>query len=132
MNILIVFVAGVAVGLAVDKLYRSFAGKVEVSDDDITSAEVEADTPNNIESKNDARATDKETTENNSIDDLSQLKGVGPKLASALDEIGIYNFEQLSSSSVDTLLEQLRETGGRFTKASILSIVERAKLVTQE
>lgn len=130
MNILIVFVAGVAVGLAVDKLYRSFAGKVEVSDDDITSSE--AGTPNKVASKNIARATNKETPENDLIDDLSQLKGVGPKLASALDEIGIYNFEQLSSTSVDTLLEKLRKTGGRFTKASILLIVERAKLAAQE
>ncbi len=64
--------------------------------------------------------------------ELETLKGVGPKLVEALDEIGIYNYEQLSSSSVDTLLEQLRETGGRFSRPAISSIVERAQLAANE
>ncbi|RUM42797.1 MAG: hypothetical protein DSY80_06600, partial [Desulfocapsa sp.] len=56
------------------------------------------------------------------------LKGVGPRLAEALDDIGIYNYAQLSSSSVDSLFERLKETGGRFNRPVIYSIVEQAKL----
>lgn len=129
MNILIVFVAGVTVGWAADKLYHSFAGKGCSSNDD--AASVEAEDPQKAKSKGVTKVIEDETKGDDSTDDLSQLKGVGPKLVGALDEIGIHNYQQLSSSSVDMLLEQLRETGGRFTRASILSIVERAKLAAQ-
>ena len=66
------------------------------------------------------------------VDDLSQLKGVGPKLAEALDEIGIYNYEQLSNPSLDLLLIRLKETGGRFSRPAITAVVERAKAASKE
>lgn len=129
MNILIVLVSGVTVGWAVDKLYHSFTGKGESASDAGSSEEVDTSKEVKPEGKTDVIKDGKGA--DNAKDDLGQLKGVGPKLLNALDEIGIYNYQQLSSSSVDILLEQLRETGGRFTRASILSIVERAKLAVQ-
>jgi len=133
MNILIFFVAGVTVGWAADKLYHRYAGIVQL-DDDIVAKEATAEDSKKTKAKDTAKTTAKITEEkdvtNDTTDDLTELKGVGPKLADALDQIGIYNYEQLSSSSVDTLLERLRETGGRFSRPSISSIVERAKLAT--
>jgi len=66
------------------------------------------------------------------VDDLSQLKGVGPKLSEALEEIGIQNYEQLYEPSMDLLLARLRETGGRFTRPALTAIVERARLAAKE
>ncbi len=129
MNILIFLAAGVTVGWAANKLYHSFSGEGQSSDDEVASVEVEDSKKAKFEDEKDVIEDGKGGDD--STDDLGQLKGVGPKLLGALDEIGIYNFQQLSSSSVDMLLEQLRETGGRFTRASISSIVERAKLAAQ-
>jgi len=128
MNILIFFVAGVAVGWATDKLYHSCAGNSQASDDDIVAKETVVEDPKKAKPKKTVKTVEEENVSSNTTDDLSQLKGVGPKLADALDEIGIYSYEQLSSSPADELLERLRETGGKFTMAAISSIVERAKL----
>lgn len=115
MNTLILFLAGVSLGLTADKMYHYlFANKKHTEEDEPTRTE---DNPSEAEDRH---------------DDLSQLKGVGPKLADALDEIGVYNYEQLSRSSVDTLVEQLRKTGGKFSRPAILSIVERAQLAISE
>lgn len=104
MNTLIFFVTGIAVGVFADKIYRTFMGG----------------------SKHTQGSGEEVTETEDKRDDLSLLKGVGPKLAQALDEIGIYNYKQLSSSPADTLLERLRETGGRFSLRVISSVVERA------
>lgn len=135
MNILVFFVAGVSVGWAVDKLYQSFVDHRKFSDDEEFLANDEEGTPkkgmSKTKVKDNARVTKEENLSNDTMegrDDLSQLKGVGPKLAEALDEIGIYNYRQLSSTSLDELLVRLKETGGRFTMPAISSIVERAKL----
>lgn len=129
MNTLIIFVAGVTVGWAADKLYHSFASKGLSSNDEVASVELEDSKETKPEGE--TKVIEDGTGGDETTDDLSQIKGVGPKLVDALEEIGIYNYQQLSSSSVDMLLEQLRETGGRFTRASISSIVDRAKLAVQ-
>ena len=128
MNILVFLVAGVTVGWVANRLYHSFADDGQVSNDDIVATETAVKDPKKAKLKKTAKAAKKQKVSNDTTDDLSQLKGVGPKLADALDEIGIYNYKQLSSSSADELLVRLRETGGRFSMASISSIVERAKL----
>lgn len=110
MNIL-VFLAGVSVGWAADRLYSSYIAKKTHADEGNEILKVETEEIH---------------------DDLSQLKGVGPKLAEALDAIGIYNYEQLSGLPVDILLERLRETGGRYSRAVILLIMERAKQAAEE
>lgn len=131
MNVLMVFVAGVAAGWVTDKLYRSFVGKRQCCEDDIILNEKNVGDSIKKDVDKTAQTADKYIS-GDITDDLSVLKGVGPKLEGALDEIGIHNYEQLSSSPVDELLERLRETGGRFTMASISSVVERAKLATAE
>ncbi len=143
MNIL-VFLAGVSVGWAADKLYNSYIAKKTPLDEDNETLKVEAEEKNSTVKnvKKEKTKAKKNKTEKKSLtgkgslkeihDDLSQLNGVGPKLAEALDAIGIYNYEQLSESSVDILLERLRETGGRFSKPGISVIMERAKQAAEE
>ncbi len=143
MNTLIIFVTGVAIGLVVDKVCRTLVcgskqttpccektSETETTDTEVEVEVVEPDEehiPAEADNEPVVEKTVEEQAETEDIrDDLSQLKGVGPKLADALNEIGIYNFEQLSSSSVDELLVRLRETGGRFSLAVISSVVERA------
>jgi len=142
MNILVIFAAGVTVGWVSDKLYRRLRASSNQADAEV-EAVVVAD-GEMVEPTNDDRSREKSKPKPGSIaknevkadnerwDDLSQLKGVGPKLAEALHEIGIYNYAQLSGSSVDMLLEQLRETGGRFTRSVLSSIVEGAKQAVEE
>jgi predicted flap endonuclease-1-like 5' DNA nuclease len=135
MNILIIFVAGISVGWVAEKLYHSCARKGQSSDDGIVAKEVIVEDPKKakakVKAKDAVKIAEVEGVPSDTTDDFSQLKGVGPKLADALDKIGIYNYKQLSSSSIDMLLERLKETGGRFTRPSISSIVEQAKLAAQ-
>jgi len=142
MNIWVFFLAGVSVGWAADKLYNSYTAKKMRADEgnetletldveeDITVENVKKEKINAGKSEKES-LTDKESLEE-THDDLSQLKGVGPKLAEALDAIGIYNYEQLSGLPVDILLERLRKTGGRFSRPAILLIMERAKQAAEE
>ena len=138
MSTLIFFLAGVSLGLASDKLYHFVLNKKCTEEDDreggVESIKEQVDENKSAEIEEEKpRRTEEipgETGERH--DDLSQLKGVGPKLASALDEISIYSYEQLSSSSVDVLHEQLKETGGKFSRSAISSIVERAQLAANE
>ncbi|MCU7834196.1 MAG: hypothetical protein KZQ83_02995 [gamma proteobacterium symbiont of Taylorina sp.] len=116
MNIL-VFLAGVSVGWAADKLYNSYMAKKTHGDE---------------ENETGKKSLTKKESLKEIRDDLSQLKGVGPKLAEALDTIGIYNYEQLSEPPVDILLERLRETGGKFSIPVISVIMERAKQAAEE
>ncbi len=146
MNILVIFAAGVTVGWVGDKLYRRLRASNNQADAELEAVAVDVGKTAEFTGDNDDRpkAKPKEKAKPESIakkeigagkehrDDLSQLKGVGPKLAEALDEIGIYNYAQLSGSSVDMLLERLRETDGRFTRSVISSIVEGAKQAAEE
>ena len=116
MNML-VFLAGVSVGWAADRLYNSYIAKKTHADEGNETLKVEAEEKESLEEIH---------------DDFSQLKGVGPKLAEALDAIGIYNYEQLSEPPVDILLERLQETGGRFSRPAISVIMERAKQAAEE
>jgi len=153
MNIL-VFLAGVSVGWAADKLYNSYVAKKVHADEgnetlEAEEKEITVENTNKEKTKAEKSETEKKSlaekesltrkeslTKKESLeeihDDLSQLKGVGPKLAEALDVIGIYNYEQLSKPSVDVLLERLQKTGGRFSRSVISLIVERAKQAAEE
>lgn len=56
-------------------------------------------------------------------DDLAQLKGVGPKLATMLNQRGIIRFDQiakLSPGQVEALDESLGAFRGRFTRDRIV------------
>ena len=136
MNVFIFFLAGFSAGWVTDKLYHKLVFKKSVlqcgngESEDVSSAEVEEESV--VEAVEEQEAEEQEAEEQEAEerrDDLGQLKGVGPKLTQALDDIGIYNYEQLSNSSVDDLLERLRETGGRFSRPVIASVLEQAKLL---
>jgi large subunit ribosomal protein L21 len=47
-------------------------------------------------------------------DDLSKIKGVGPKTAEILNEAGISSYADLAGTSVDKLKEILEAAGGRY------------------
>jgi|GEM_PF-6080941 len=126
MNIL-VFIAGVSVGWAADKLYNSYIAKKMHADDGSETFKAEEKDIMAVENVKKEKARAEKDSLKETHDDLSQLKGVGPKLAEALDSIGIHNYEQLTRPSVDTLLERLRETGGRFSRPVISAIMEQAK-----
>ncbi len=139
-----VFLAGISVGWAADRLYNSYVAKNTHDDEDDETLEVHTEEKEvAVEKvKKEKTIAEKSDTIKESLnekkspeeihDDLSQLKGVGPKLAEALESIGIYNYEQLSEPSVDTLLERLQETDGRFSRPAISVIMERAKQAIEE
>jgi len=139
MNTFIFFLAGVSLGLAADKMYHYLVTNRICSKKDDTEGTLET-IEQHVDEDEMADIEEPEPTRTEAIaseaeerhDDLSQLKGVGPKLADALDKIGIYNYEQLSSSPIDSLLEKLRETGGKFSRSAISSVVDRAQLAVDE
>jgi len=47
-------------------------------------------------------------------DDLKKIEGIGPKIASILNEAGIYTFSNLSQTPVDRLKGILAEAGNRY------------------
>jgi predicted flap endonuclease-1-like 5' DNA nuclease/predicted nucleic acid-binding Zn-ribbon protein len=47
-------------------------------------------------------------------DDLKQIEGIGPKIEELLNEEGIYKYEQLAATKVDTLRAILDKAGTRF------------------
>lgn len=142
-----VFLAGVSVGWAADKLYNYYTTKkthADEGDETLKTATEEKEfAVDNTKSTKKAKKEKKEKinaekseTKEELLeeihDDLSQLKGVGPKLVKALDSIGIYNYEQLSELPVDILLERLQKTGGKFNRSTISVIIERAKQAAEE
>ena len=64
-----------------------------------------------------------------SVDDLTRLKGVGPKLAAQLGELGVTGFAQIaawSEADIDRIDPQLGRFAGRIRRDSW---VEQAKLL---
>jgi predicted flap endonuclease-1-like 5' DNA nuclease len=59
-------------------------------------------------------------------DDLTILEGIGPKIASLLNQIGITTFAQLADSDLPTLEKLLKENGMQFIKPA--SWAEQARL----
>lgn len=51
-------------------------------------------------------------------DDLTRIAGIGPKMASVLEEAGIVTFEQLAGADVGALKQLLREEGLQFADPS--------------
>ncbi|MFT4761580.1 MAG: putative flap endonuclease-1-like 5' DNA nuclease [Saprospiraceae bacterium] len=47
-------------------------------------------------------------------DDLKKIEGIGPKIASLLNEGGVYTFKQLSTTAVERLQEILTAAGTRY------------------
>jgi predicted flap endonuclease-1-like 5' DNA nuclease len=90
---------------------RGIAGEAAAATTDVTGELLGAQVKRKVDSKGQAG------------DDLSRLKGVGPKLEDALNAIGIYRFEQiagLSATEVERLDEQLGAFRGRLTRDRIV------------
>ncbi|HLA44138.1 MAG TPA: DUF4332 domain-containing protein [Aggregatilineales bacterium] len=58
-------------------------------------------------------------------DDLTQLRGVGPRTAEALQAIGITSYRQIASASAENLLSRLQDVRG-ITAQKIESWIEQA------
>ena len=64
------------------------------------------------------------------VDDLTQIKGIGPKLAKALNQMGIYNFDQIAgfnSANLEWIAANLRVFKNRPTRDNW---IEQAKGLT--
>ncbi len=65
-------------------------------------------------------------------DDLSLLKGVGPKMATSLSALGIKRFAQLAALSSDELTRKLDEAGVKVTnKKALLHLPAQAELAAK-
>ena len=64
------------------------------------------------------------------IDDLKVIEGIGPKIASALNAVGIYSFEQLSNVTPEFILEVLEKAEGNFKLAVPTTWPQQAKLAS--
>jgi predicted flap endonuclease-1-like 5' DNA nuclease len=62
-------------------------------------------------------------------DDLTQITGIGPKTAEALNAMGIQSFQALAESSPDELLEQLHHIRGISAEKVQMWIKQAAQLV---
>ncbi|HHC80564.1 MAG TPA: DUF1049 domain-containing protein [Flavobacteriia bacterium] len=51
-------------------------------------------------------------------DDLKKIEGIGPKIEQLCHGIGIYTFQQLADTSVETLQKMLNDAGPRFQIAN--------------
>ena len=64
-------------------------------------------------------------------DDLKKIEGIGPKIATLLDEAGISDYKSLSAASVDKLKEILDEAGSRYKMHDPTSWPQQAKLAME-
>lgn len=51
------------------------------------------------------------------IDDLTRIEGIGPKIAAVLSQNGVTTFAQLAETAPETISEMLKASGGRFGMA---------------
>ncbi len=65
-------------------------------------------------------------------DDLKKIEGIGPKIAAILAENGLDTFEKLSTATVSSLEQILKEAGKRYTMHKPNSWPKQAKLAFQE
>ncbi len=65
-------------------------------------------------------------------DDLKKIEGIGPKIASILNEKGFGTFEKLSKASVKVLEGILKEAGPRYTMHKPGSWPKQAKLASAD
>ena len=67
-------------------------------------------------------------TASSDIDDLKKIEGIGPKIASLLNDAGITTFAGLSESSVEKLNEILEEAGSRYASHNPTTWPQQAAL----
>ncbi|MBC6992897.1 DUF4332 domain-containing protein [Lewinella lacunae] len=67
-------------------------------------------------------------TEAKKADDLKRIEGIGPKIATLLNEAGIYTFAELSKASPTMLADVLQAAGARYRLAKPGTWQEQASL----
>jgi len=146
MNTIVFFLAGISIGLATDKLYHALmASRTAVDDASKEQGQVAGTGPlpettqspaKEVKVTPLARASSwpekQPSGPDEGHDDLSRLKGVGPKLEEALHAMGIHRYHQLAGLPADVLHDKLRESGGKFNRTVIVSVVEQARLASEE
>jgi len=65
-------------------------------------------------------------------DDLKAIDGIGPKIASLLNEAGIKTWKQLANTPLDTLKKILADAGPRFKLADPTTWSKQAQLADEE
>ena len=105
----------------------------EETNTDTSSTEQEDDQQAETATNEDNSGTTEpeKSTEEPQVDDLSIISGIGPKLHEALNDCGIYNFNQLIASDIDELMQQLKEKGARFSTANAKTWAQQATLAAQ-
>lgn len=66
-----------------------------------------------------------------SEDDLSIIKGIGPKLRDALNEQGISSFEHLVAADIEDVIAKIQEKGIRFSRVNAETWPKQATLAAQ-
>ena len=63
------------------------------------------------------------------MDDLTIIEGIGPKIASLLNQHGITSFAQLAGTPIPDLVKILQENGLQFVKPD--SWIEQGRLAAE-
>ena len=82
-------------------------------------------------STDNAEATDTSSSDEDVVNNLTTLAGIGPKLHEALNACGIYSFNHIIAADLDELLTALKEKGARFNKANAETWAQQATLAAQ-
>lgn len=116
-----------AVSETVDKVTTTAKEKMDETRqtlDEVYSRSIKADAPKKATKK--AKKVAKKATAKN--DDFKIIEGIGPKMATILNEAGIVTFKQLAGTKVATIKEVLAAAGPRFKMHDPSNWAAQAKL----
>lgn len=91
-----------------------------------TASTATSDTESNTASADSLASTDE-----NVINNLTTIAGIGPKLHEALNDCGISSFNHLIAADMDELLATLKEKGVRFNQTNATTWAQQATLAAQ-
>lgn len=77
------------------------------------------------------KAPTKKTATKSSTDNLTKIEGIGPKIASLLNDAGIVTFADLGATKVGVLRNILAEAGNRFKMHNPSTWAKQAKLAAK-
>lgn len=75
--------------------------------------------------------TEKKAASKSSTDKLTRIEGIGPKIASLLNEAGIVTFADLGATKVGVLRNILKEAGNRFKMHNPSTWAKQARLAAK-
>jgi len=71
------------------------------------------------------------SSDDNTVNNLTTIAGIGPKLHEALNDCGITSFNHLIAADMDDLLATLKEKGVRFNQGNATTWAQQATLAAQ-